>query len=87
MSEEPTTSDLVELVRKQFEALNRGDLDGVMSSVAEDGVLDGRAIFDLVEGRAAIRGFLDEWFRAFTKNWITSLRRSVTSAVELCLRS
>ena len=34
-----------------------------MSSVAEDGVLDGRA--DLIEGRAAIRGFLEEWFRAY----------------------
>jgi ketosteroid isomerase-like protein len=63
MSDESTTPDLVELVRKQFEALNRRDLDGVMSSVAEDGVLDGRA--DLIEGRAAIRGFLDEWFGAY----------------------
>ncbi len=63
MPEESTTPDLVELVRKQVEALNRGDLNGVMSSVAEDGVLDGRA--DLVEGRAAIRGFLDEWVRAY----------------------
>ena len=63
MSEESTTPDLVELVRKQLEALDRGDLYGVMSSVAEDVVLDGRA--DLVEGRAAIRGFLDEWFNAY----------------------
>ncbi len=63
MSEESTTPDLVGLVRMQLEALNRRDLDGVMSSVAEDGVLDGRA--DLIEGRAAIRGFLDEWFGAY----------------------
>src|SRR6195256_293243 len=63
MSEEPTAPDLVELVRKQFEALNRRDLGGVMSGVAEEGVLDGRA--DLIEGRAAIRGFLDEWFGAY----------------------
>jgi len=63
MSEGSTTADPAEVVRKQVEALNRGDLDGVMSSVAEDAVLDGRA--DLVEGRAAIRGFLDEWFRAY----------------------
>ena len=63
MSEESTSVDLVELVRKQFEALNRRDLDGVMSSVAEDGVLDGRV--NLIEGRAAIRGFLDEWFGAY----------------------
>jgi ketosteroid isomerase-like protein len=63
MSEEPTTSDPVELVRKQLEAADRGDLDGVMTSVAEDAVLDGRV--DLVEGRAAIRGFIDEWFKAY----------------------
>jgi len=63
MSEESTTPDPVELVRKQVEALNRRDLDGVMSCVAEDGVLDGRA--DLIEGQAAIRGFIDDWFGAY----------------------
>jgi uncharacterized protein (TIGR02246 family) len=63
MSEESTTPDPVELVRKQLEAANRRDLDGVMSCVAEDGVLDGRA--DLIEGRAAIRGFVEEWFSAY----------------------
>ena len=62
MSEESMTLDLVELVRKQLEALDRRDLDGVMSSVAEDVVLDGRV--DYLEGRAAIRGFLEDWFRA-----------------------
>jgi ketosteroid isomerase-like protein len=63
MSKESTTPDLVELVRKQLEALNRRDLDGAMSSVAEDGILDGRA--DFLEGRATIRGFLDDWFGAY----------------------
>jgi uncharacterized protein (TIGR02246 family) len=63
MPEESTTPNLVELVRKQLEAANRRDLDGVMSCVAEDGVLDGRA--DLIEGRAAIRGFVEEWFSAY----------------------
>src|SRR3954471_23042757 len=63
MSEESMTLDLVELVRKQLEALDRRDLDGVMSSVAEDAVLDGRAA-GVFEGRAAIRGFLEDWFRA-----------------------
>ena len=63
MSEESITPDLVELVRKQVEALERGDLDGVMSSVTDDAVLDGRV--DLVEGRAAIRGFLEDWFSTY----------------------
>ena len=84
MSEEPTETDPVELVRKQLEALDRGDLDGVMSSVAEDGVLDGRA--DLVEGRASIRAFLDEWFEAYEEldyelEEISHLGRGVVFAV------
>ena len=33
------------------------------AELAEDGVLDGRA--DLIEGRAAIRGFVEEWFSAY----------------------
>ena len=63
MTEESARSELVELVREQVEALNRGDLDGVMSDVTEDAVLDGRV--EVVEGRAAIRDFLDEWFRVY----------------------
>jgi ketosteroid isomerase-like protein len=64
MSQESTTPDLVELVRKQLEALDRRDLDGVMNSVAEDSVLEGR-VENFVEGRAAIRRFLEDWFRAW----------------------
>jgi ketosteroid isomerase-like protein len=63
MPEEPTTPDPVELVRMQFEALNRRDLDGVMSSVAEDAVMVGRT--EVLEGRAAIRRFIPEWFGAY----------------------
>ena len=63
MQEESAAPDFVELVRKQVEALDRGDLDGVLSSVAEDAVLDGRA--EVIEGRAAIRDFLDDWFAAY----------------------
>jgi ketosteroid isomerase-like protein len=65
MTEESPTPDLVELVRKQVEALDRGDLDGVMSSVTEDGVLDGRLAGGFFEGRAAIRGFLEDWFDVY----------------------
>jgi len=65
MSQESTTPDLVELVRKQFEAANRRDLDAVASSFAEDAVFNGRAAGALFEGRAAIRRFLDDWFGAY----------------------
>jgi ketosteroid isomerase-like protein len=62
MSEESTTPDLVELVRRQFEAGNRGDIDAVMSSFAVDAVLEGRALGDIFEGQAAIRAFVEGWF-------------------------
>ena len=64
MSEESTTPDLVGLVRMQLEALNRRDLDGVMSSFAEDATFDGR-VPDHYEGRAAIRSMLDDWFGTY----------------------
>ena len=54
----------VDLVREQLEALDRRDLDGVMNCVAEDSVLEGR-VENFLEGRAAIRRFLEDWFRAW----------------------
>ena len=65
MSEETTTPDPVELVRRQFEAGNRRDLDAVTSSFAPDAVFDGRALGDHFEGRAAIRSFVEDWFGAY----------------------
>ena len=65
MPEESTTSDLVELVRRQFEAGNRRDLDAVTSSFAPDAVMDGRALGDHFEGRAAIRSFIEDWFGTY----------------------
>ena len=59
MSEECTIPDLAELTRLAFEAVNRRDIDAVMGFFAPDAFLAG---FEVVEGRAAIRGFLDEWF-------------------------
>jgi ketosteroid isomerase-like protein len=66
MSKESTTPDPVEVVRKQLEALDRGDRDGVMSNVAEDAVFRGR-FGDVFEGRAAIRGLLEDWFGAWAE--------------------
>jgi uncharacterized protein (TIGR02246 family) len=63
MSEESTAPDLVELVGRAFEAANRRDLDAVASSFAEDAAFDGRV--HALEGRAAIRSFLEEWFDAY----------------------
>ena len=63
MSEESTTPNPVELARRQSEAGNRRDLDAVTSSFAEDATFDGRV--DTIEGRAAIRSFLEDWFGAY----------------------
>jgi uncharacterized protein (TIGR02246 family) len=64
VSEESTTPDLVELVRRQFEAGNRRDLDAVTSSFAPDAVFEGRRA-GIFEGRAAIRSFLEDWFGTY----------------------
>ena len=64
MSEESTIPDPAELTRLAFEAVNRRDIDAVMSFFAPDALLAG---FEVVEGRAAIRGFLDEWFGSFAE--------------------
>jgi uncharacterized protein (TIGR02246 family) len=63
MSEESTTPVLVELVGRAFEAANRRDLDAVASSFAEDATFDGRV--NSLEGRAAIRSMLEEWFATY----------------------
>jgi ketosteroid isomerase-like protein len=67
MSEESTIPDPAELTRLVFEAVNQRDIDTVMSFFAPDAFLDGRAADELYEGRAAIRGFLDEWFGYFAE--------------------
>jgi ketosteroid isomerase-like protein len=66
VAEEPTTPDLVELVRKQAEAANRRDLDAFTNAFAEDATIDGQAVGGfLYESRAAINRFVEDWFDAF----------------------
>jgi ketosteroid isomerase-like protein len=65
MSEESTTPDLVERVRRALEAANRRDLDAVIRFYASDAVFAGRAVGGPFEGRAAIRGTLEDWFGAY----------------------
>ena len=77
MPEESTTADPVELTRLAFEAVNQRDIDAVMSFFAPDAVLDGRGP-GVYEGRAAIRGFLDDWFGSFA-----GLRMEVEEIVAL----
>ncbi len=65
MAEESTNPDLVELVRRAFEAANRRDLDAVVGSFAEDAIFDGRALGDHAEGRAGIRSFIEGWWGTY----------------------
>ncbi|HXW59764.1 MAG TPA: nuclear transport factor 2 family protein [Solirubrobacteraceae bacterium] len=66
MPEESTTRDLVRLARQGYEAMSRGDLDGVMSLFAADAVYDasdqGIGTF---EGAEAIRGIIEDWRRSW----------------------
>ena len=66
MSEESTTPDLVELTRRMFEAANRRDLDAAQSFYAPDAVWDAWEV-GTFEGRAAIRGFWEDWIQAYEK--------------------
>jgi ketosteroid isomerase-like protein len=65
MSQESTTPDLVELVRRLDEAANRRDFDAVVSFYAPDAVWEGRASGMTVEGRTAIRGFGEDMTVAY----------------------
>jgi ketosteroid isomerase-like protein len=67
MPGESTTRDPAELTRLAFEAANQRDIDALISFFAPDAVFQGRVAGDLFEGRAAIRGFLDEWFGSFAE--------------------
>jgi ketosteroid isomerase-like protein len=66
MPEESTEPDLEEAIRRSVEATNRRDFDGVLASYRPDAVWDasqmGAGIF---EGRAAIRGFIEDWHGAY----------------------
>ncbi|MEA2209542.1 MAG: hypothetical protein QOF54_2019, partial [Solirubrobacteraceae bacterium] len=52
MSEESAAPDPAELTRLVFEAVNRRDIDSIMSFFAADAFFDGRAADEVYEGRA-----------------------------------
>jgi len=65
MTEESTPADLVELVRARIDAANRGDVDSMMRFYAPEAVLEMRHVGGVLSGRAAIRGFIEEWFGGY----------------------
>ena len=87
MSEESTTPDLVELVRRAYEASSRRELDAMMSFYGPNSVWDvaplGLGVYD---GAAAIRGFFEDWM-APSRSLRLRQRRLSTSAAGSRLRS
>jgi ketosteroid isomerase-like protein len=64
--EEPTTPDPVELGRRSSKAVNSGDLDAMVSFFAPEAVWDLSPVgMGTFEGRAAIRGFAEDWLGAY----------------------
>jgi ketosteroid isomerase-like protein len=66
MSEGSTTPDLLELTRRSLEAVNRRDLDTLLSLAASDVVYDtSPSGLGVYEGQAAIRAFIKGYWEAF----------------------
>jgi len=66
MAEESTARALSERVRGFFEALNRGDLDAVMSFHTAEAIWDASSTAaGTFVGAGAVRGFLADWQAAF----------------------
>jgi ketosteroid isomerase-like protein len=66
MHEESTTQDLVELTRRCAGAVNRRDVEAVMSFFAPDAVWDALGPGDeRLRGLTAIRAMLEDWFRPY----------------------
>src|SRR5262245_40013490 len=65
MPEESTTPDLVELAQRLTDAAKARDIETIMSVYAPDAVFDISETFGVFEGRAAMRGFFEEWYGAY----------------------
>jgi ketosteroid isomerase-like protein len=66
MSEESTTRDLIELMRRGYLALSAGDLDGALRLLTHDAVVDmTRTVGLVVQGRDALRAFQEDWFAGY----------------------
>ena len=89
MSEESTTPDLVERVRRTIQAANARDIEWALTFFAPDAVWDTSPMgMGTFEGLAAIRGFFEDWLGAYEEyameaGEIVDLGNGVTFAVLL----
>ena len=66
MTDEPTTQDLEEPLRRGVEAFNRRDFDAALATFWPDGVWDMSLLgMGAFEGRKAIRDFWEDWLGAY----------------------
>jgi ketosteroid isomerase-like protein len=66
MSEQSTTPDLVELMRRGYEVLSAGDLEDALRLLTNDAVVDmTRTVGVVVHGRDALRAFQEDWFAGY----------------------
>jgi ketosteroid isomerase-like protein len=65
VTDESTTPDLVELNRRIVEAWNRRDIEAAISFYAPNAVFEMRGTVGVLEGRAAIGRFLEDWLGAY----------------------
>ena len=66
MAEESTTPDVVELVRRFFEAVRAGNFDDAQQFLTRDAVLDmTRTIGVVANGPDAIRAFQEDWLAGY----------------------
>jgi ketosteroid isomerase-like protein len=66
MSEKSTTPDLVALTRQSIQATSRREVGGALGFLVRDAVWDMSPMgLGTFEGKAAIRGFTEDWFGAF----------------------
>jgi len=66
MSDESTTSDLVELARLSFEPAKSRDFDAMMAFWADDPVWDLSPMgLGVYRGTTAVRGFFEDWIGSY----------------------
>ena len=65
MPEEARAPDLAERWERAVEAFNTGDFDLAASFYAPDALFYPRAAVGVLEGRQAIRSFLEDWFGTY----------------------
>ena len=65
MAEEYPSPDLVEPTRRVFDAVDCGDFDDALESIAPDAVWTSEVLEMTFEGLPAIRGFLEQWSSAY----------------------